>query len=114
MCEWVIGQLGISIELHDSGSFPIAGTATEQLVSIAQQLGATNYLSGPAAKNYLDTSKFTERGITVEWMDYSTLPQDSAGTFEDGELSVIDLITRKGARGALDYMPTIKNRFNLG
>jgi len=110
MCEWVLNQLGVVVEIHDSESFPHTGDATDRLVSIAQQLGATNYLSGPAAKNYLETSKFLERGITVEWMDYSTLPPDTAGMHEDGELSVIDLIAREGKLGALSYMPTIKNR----
>ena len=114
MCEWVFDQLGVAIELHDSESFPHTGDATDRLVSIARQLGATNYVSGPAAKNYLDTSKFLEHGITVEWMDYSTLPQDTAGTYENGELSIIDLISREGILGTLDYVPTIKNRFKRG
>lgn len=114
MCEWVLVQLGVAIELHDSASLPHTGDATERLVAIALQLGATNYLSGPSAKNYLDTNKFLERGITVEWMDYSTLPEDTAGTYEDSELSIIDLIAREGNPGAFDYMPTIKNRFHQG
>ena len=114
MCEWVFDQLGVVIELHDSESFPHTGDATDRLVSIARQLGATNYVSGPAAKNYLDTSKFLEHGIAVEWMDYSTLPQDTAGTYENGELSIIDLISREGILGTLDYVPTIKNRFKRG
>ena len=112
MCEWVFHQLGVAVELHDSKSFPHAGDATERLVAIAQQLGATSYLSGPSAKNYLDTNKFLEGGITVEWMDYSTLPEDSAGTYEGSELSIIDLIAREGNLRALDFMPTMKNRFH--
>jgi len=112
MCEWVFHQLGVAVELHDSASFPHSGDATERLVAIAQQLGATSYLSGPSAKNYLDTNKFLEGGITVEWMDYSTLPEDSAGTYEGSELSIIDLIAREGNLRALDFMPTIKNRFH--
>lgn len=48
-----------------------AADKSERLLEICQRAGATEYLSGPAAKDYLDTELFTRAGVGVAWMDYS-------------------------------------------
>jgi hypothetical protein len=40
------------------------------LAEICLQAGATEYVSGPAAKDYLEESAFRDRGIKVTWFDY--------------------------------------------
>ncbi len=52
----------------------LAGDKTEKLVSLCQQAGATNYLSGPAARAYLDKERFAKEGISVDFIDYSGYP----------------------------------------
>lgn len=47
------------------------GDRNERLVDLCRKAAATHYLSGPAARAYLDESRFTEAGIIVEWMDYT-------------------------------------------
>lgn len=70
---------------------------TLRLVEICRRLGATSYLSGPAARNYLEVSIFEDAGITVEWFDYDgykPYPQ-LHGDF-DPAVSILDLILMTG------------------
>ena len=63
--------LGIQTEIIDSISLNLNGNKNERLVDAVTKLNGTHYLSGPAAKDYLDTSLFEKNNIQVEWMDYS-------------------------------------------
>jgi hypothetical protein len=63
--------LGIQTEIIDSISLNLNGNKNERLVDAVTKLNGTHYLSGPAAKDYLDTNLFEKNNIQVEWMDYS-------------------------------------------
>ncbi len=69
----------------------------ERLIDICQQLGATVYLSGPAAKEYLDEGLFAQSGIAVEWANYEGFPEYEQlyPPFVHG-VSVLDLLFNKG------------------
>lgn len=71
LLEAVAQRLGISSSLTDSGMYRLEGDKSERLASIAEQAGANVYVSGPAARSYLDEAVFAGRGITVEWFDYT-------------------------------------------
>ncbi|MEM9281870.1 MAG: WbqC family protein [Verrucomicrobiota bacterium] len=102
--EGLCHELGISTKLRGSFEYELVGKKTERLLSICQQAGATTYLSGPAAKSYLDESMFAGEGIAVDWVDYSGYPDYAQlhGEF-DGAVSVLDLLFNTG-RQARDYM----------
>lgn len=70
---------------------------TERLVSICKQAGATTYISGPAARDYIDEGLFNNADISLEYMDYSAYPEyrQLFPPFEHG-VSVIDLIFNEG------------------
>lgn len=70
---------------------------TERLVRLADAAGATRYLSGPAAKAYLDPAAFAARGIEVAWMSYAGYPDYPQlwGAFEP-QVSVVDLLFNVG------------------
>jgi hypothetical protein len=70
---------------------------TERLLKLCLALGATKYLSGPAAKSYLDVQAFESHGIEVGWMDYSGYKEYPQlwGDF-DPSLSVVDLLLNTG------------------
>lgn len=61
------------------------------------QAGATEYVSGPAARDYLDVSVFERRGIRVTWFDYSGYApyRQLWGAFEPA-VSILDLIFNCG------------------
>jgi hypothetical protein len=89
--------LGIDTAFHWSTEFAAAGEPTERLVNLCRELGATSYLTGPAAKSYLEVGEFEQVGITVEWMDYSRYPPypQLHGQFEPA-VSVVDVLLNCG------------------
>lgn len=102
--ELINGILGIKTKLSSSSDYIWSEGRNERLVNLCKQAGATNYLSGPAAKNYMDESLFQAEGITVEWMDYSgyrPYPQ-LFPPFEHG-VSILDLIFNTGPQ-AIEYI----------
>jgi len=63
--------LGISTEIRDSGEFTLRGGKSERILNLVLDADGHSYVSGPAAKEYLDTDLFAEKGIDIEWFDYS-------------------------------------------
>ena len=58
-----------------SGEKLAALDPTARLLELAAATDATVYLSGPAARSYLDEAAFAAHGISVAWMDYGGLPE---------------------------------------
>lgn len=95
ICE----SLGTRTPISHSHQFDLDDDPSRRLLTICQQLGATHYVSGPAAKSYLDVELFCVANIEVEWFDYSgyqTYPQ-LWGDFEH-HVSVLDLLFNCGDR----------------
>ena len=95
--------LGIHTRLTWSMDYgPAVAGRTERLVHLCSRAGATEYLTGPAAKPYLDESLFREQGIRVCWMDYGGYPEYDQ-LFSPPfihEVTIIDLILNEGPEGA--------------
>ena len=94
----ICGLLGISTKFMWSHEFELKGDKSEKLLNICRELNATHYISGPAAKDYLDESLFKAENITVEWMEYNynEYPQQFP-PFQHG-VSIIDLLFNCGDR----------------
>ncbi|MEO7294335.1 MAG: WbqC family protein [Ginsengibacter sp.] len=91
-------KIEISTELIDSRQFKIEGIKSEALISVLKQIGGvTSYLSGPAAKSYLDIQLFNQENIKVNWMDYSNYPEYNQmyPPFEHS-VSILDLFFNEG------------------
>lgn len=67
--------LGIKTVFAQSQEFSAKGKKTERLIDLLKKCGADTYLSGPAARDYIDESLFQEAGITLEYKDYSGYPE---------------------------------------
>lgn len=91
-------MLGITTKLSWSMDYTVVPGKTERLVSLCEQAGATEYLSGPAARDYIEPELFERAGIRLEFMDYSGYPEyrQLYPPFAH-EVSVIDLILSVGA-----------------
>lgn len=109
--EGICELLGISTEIRWSSEFSIQAGKSERLLGICRELNATVYLSGPAAKSYLDESLFASAGIGVEWMDYSGYPEypQLYGPFEHG-VTVLDLILNAGPHAGQYLLSHSKER----
>ena len=77
--------------------YQMEGDRINRLVNLCRQASATTYLSGPAAKAYLDEKAFADAGMNVAWMDYSGYPEypQLYPPFEHG-VSMIDLLFNTG------------------
>ena len=64
------GWLGIAPEIHRSSELGIEGEQSGRLVALSRRFGATHYLSGSAARDYLDVAQFEAHNIEVVWQDY--------------------------------------------
>lgn len=90
--------LGIKTQLRWSTEFKSRGNPTERLVGICQELGATHYYSGPAARDYLEEHKFAEAGIELKYSDYSGYPEyRQLHPPFDHAVSILDLIFNEGS-----------------
>lgn len=83
--------LDLSAEVLWSNDIPGLGDRTERLVKICSHLKAERFLSGPAAKNYLDTSAFEAINVRVDWMKYPTY-QVTGSNPENEPLSILDAL----------------------
>lgn len=94
----ICSLLGIRTTIRDSGEFELEGDRNERLLGLCRQTGASHYLSGPAAGNYLDEAAFRENGVTVEWMEYGGYPEylQPHPPF-DHYVSVLDLLACTGS-----------------
>jgi hypothetical protein len=98
--------LGIATPISLSSDYELAGDRTERRVHLCEQAGATEYLTGPSARSYLETDRFAARGIAVRWMSYSGYPeyrQLHSPPFVH-EVSVVDLLFNMGAADAGRYL----------
>lgn len=99
--EALCGILGIHTKLSWSMDYDAAPGRTQRLVSICRQAGADTYVSGPAARAYLDERAFRDAGIEVRYFDYTGYPEyEQLFPPFDHHVSVIDLILNTGPRAA--------------
>jgi hypothetical protein len=94
----IVNLLGIRTEITRDRIYDPQGTRDDRVLDICLKAGATNYLSGPSARAYLDERKFDRAGIQVEWMAYSDYPEYPQlwGTFQH-QVSILDLLFNNGA-----------------
>lgn len=97
MADW----LGVRRRIERSSALGITGTRSERLVNICRHFNASHYISGDAARTYLDESLFDLHGIRVEFQQYvhPDYPQ-LHGPFVP-YLSALDLLLNCGDDAAL-------------
>lgn len=101
--------LNINTEIRWSSEFDLGEGKTERLVSVCEQLNATDYYTGSAAKAYMDENMFKEKNINVHYYDYSGYPEyeQRFPPFEHG-VTILDLLFSVGEKAPL-YMKTFNN-----
>jgi len=81
----------------------ITGQKTDRLIQILTKVGATHYVSGPAARDYIEQEKFEKAGISLEYIvyDYAEYPQLYPPF--DSNVTIMDLLFMTGDQ-ALNYL----------
>lgn len=91
--------LGIRTEFRDSREFEGSGSKLDRLLDVLQRAGASDYLSGPAARDYIDAARFEQLGIGLAYQDYAGYPDyGQPHPPFDHQVSVIDLLLTEGPR----------------
>ena len=90
-------ELGIG-ETHfrRASEFKAHGTKTDRLLDLLEKVGATEYLTGAAAKNYIEPEKFAEAGIELEYMTYDYPEYPQLYPPFDGQISILDTLLMTG------------------
>ena len=89
--------LGINTIISNSWDYTLLNGKTERLADLCRQAGGEEYISGPAAKDYLEEVVFAEQGIKLTWFDYSEYPEylQLWGEFTHG-VTILDLLFNTG------------------
>jgi len=103
LIKLICDYLKIRTPILSSREFALSGVKTERLIQLFKKVEATTYVSGPAAKDYLDEGLFRQNGIRLEYKTYDYVPYPQLwGTFV-GNVTVLDLIANTGP-SARDFL----------
>ena len=75
---------------------------TERLIQILTQVGATHYISGPSARDYIEPGKFLDAHISLEYMQYDYPEYPQLYPPYDPQVSILDLLFMTGSQ-AMKY-----------
>ena len=97
----ICDYLGIKTPIMHSWDYTLEEGKTERLVALCKQAGASAYISGPSAKDYIDPAQFEAAKIQLSWFDYSGYPAYPQlwGEFTH-QVSILDLLFNCGKDAA--------------
>jgi hypothetical protein len=100
----ICSYLEINTIITRSSDYNIIEGKTERLADICTQANADEYVSGPAAKIYIDEKIFKELHIKLSWFEYPEYKKYDQlwGGFEKN-LSIIDLLFNHGPQ-SINYI----------
>lgn len=93
ICEW----LDIRTPLKKASDFGFDGVKDDKIIQLVKAVGGTRYLSGPAAKSYIQPDLWKAANLELEYIEYpnyAQYPQISEPF--DPAVSVLDLLFMTG------------------
>lgn len=106
--EAICGYLGITTKISNSWDYKMIEGKTERLADLCAQSGGCEYISGPAAKDYIQEQIFSNMGIKLTWFDYSGYKEYPQlwGEFAHG-VTILDLLFNCG-KSSSHYMKYVR------
>jgi hypothetical protein len=96
--------LGVKTGFEDSRRYSLTQRKAERVKELLIKCKADEYISGPAAKDYLSEEYLTEAGIKLTWMNYEGYPEyPQLHPPFTHQVSIIDLIFNTGEQ-AVNFM----------
>jgi hypothetical protein len=93
----ICGMLEIRTKFSWSMDYTAGEGKTQRLIDLCREAGATEYVSGPTAKAYMDEAQFAEAGIGLRYMDYANYPEyRQLNPPFDHAVSIVDLLLNEG------------------
>ena len=89
--------LGIKTTFLNSSDFLSQGKKQDRVINLLKVVNADVYISGPAAKAYLEPGRFLKESIKLVWKNYSCYPEYTQfyPPFEHG-VTILDLLFHTG------------------
>lgn len=105
----ICAYVGIDTIISHSSDYELSDGKTQRLVDLCTQASASEYISGPAAKDYIEQNLFDNNKIKLSWFDYSHYPEYPQlwGEFTH-QVSILDLLFNTG-KNACNYMKHVNN-----
>lgn len=97
LIKFLSKDLGINTVFKDSREYGAEGKRGDRILDLLTKSGGTRYISGPAAKDYIDPRSFESAGIELVWKNYTGYPEypQRFKVFEHG-VSIFDLLFNVG------------------
>jgi hypothetical protein len=98
--ERCCAELGLRPAFSRASSTPVDGAKTERVLALLRARGATCYVTGLGALNYLDEPALAADGIAVHVMEYRRTPYPQLHGAFDPHVSILDTIANTGPDAA--------------
>lgn len=104
LTQAIAGWLGLATPFVLSSSLGTQGAKDHKLLEIVRAVGGNDYLSGPAAQDYIEPTLWAKAGVSLRYKDYGGYPEyaQMAPPFE-AAVSIVDLLFMQGP-DAPDYI----------
>lgn len=90
--------LGANTSFLDSREFDVRLRGSDRVIEILRRTGAAVYVSGRAAKSYLDVGALAQEGIELIWKDYEGYPvYDQLHPPFRHDVTILDLLFHTGS-----------------
>ena len=95
----VCDYLSIDTLIKSSSDYELCDGKSKRLAYLCLQAGGEEYISGPAARKYIEEEVFSNAGIALRWFNYEEYPQYPQlwGKFIH-QVSVLDLLFNCGKK----------------
>lgn len=106
--EMLCSLLDVKIPIVLSSDLKAQGRKNELLVDILKKVGASHYLSGIGAKDYMEPEKFQKENIEIIWQNFSHPSYNQQFGKFIPQLSALDLLFNCGIKKSREIMKNIK------
>lgn len=100
--QWLITSisrefLGITAKIRDSREFSVTGSKLDRLLDLVKKAGASRYVSGPSARDYIAPKAFSDAAVELVYKCYEGYPEypQLYPPFDHG-VSILDLLFSVG------------------
>lgn len=104
--QFAFDAFGVATPCRRSTEFgEVPGAKTEMIAALCERVGATTFVSGDQARDYLDVELLARHGVTVEWQNFvhPEYPQLHPAAGFVPRLAAVDLLLNCGPK-SLDIL----------
>lgn len=88
--------LGLTARISFASDYHVEGRKTDKLVALCQAAGGSSYLSGPAAKTYIQPERFEDAGLALDYISYPQYPSYAHVSTYAQAISIVDALAHCG------------------